>query len=115
MHAVVEIDPVGRQARREIVYYNTRWRRRAARFAEELAERISFLRAFSCTKRACLRDWEDRVVRLTHLLGPEATYDQAGYATSVVARLNLQMLAADVVRAERWAFPPKERRGTRNV
>jgi hypothetical protein len=92
------------RARRTVFVYNEYWRRRAAVFAQGLAERVSRLSGHFYTGCGYHDSVESKVVSLTHELELEATDDRAGVARALIVPLALQSYAALVVAAEVEVF-----------
>lgn len=95
------------RARRSVTEYNL-WRRRAARFAERLAERISVLGHKHYPGCGFHYAKEERIVKLTHGLQTDAPYTRAGLGMSLIRPIVLEMLTADVVRAEKYVLQETE-------
>lgn len=92
------------RARRTVTEYNVLWRPRAALFAEHLAERISALKHKMYPGCGFHYAKEEQIVKLTHYLQEDMPYTRLGLATCLIRPISLEMLAAQVVKAEREAW-----------
>ena len=98
------------RARAQVFAYNEYWRRRAAVFAEELAERISRLGSHGYTGCGYHDHTESKIVGLTHELARPATCTRAGVAHMLVMPMVLQSYAALVAAAEVEVFGKPQHR-----